>query len=189
VNLKRTPLAPAAVAFGAGIAVSSLAAPAAFLAAWLLAIAACLVLLAVSRTVAAAIALLLGVVAVGGLRGRETPLPPDHVQNLGLPRTLRVEGQLADEPRRFTQDRARLLIDTERVEDAPGSGLIQVTAYGILPSLTQGQRVAAPLRLHAASGFRNPGTYDYAAHLVREGIRIRRAARRSPATVVGARQA
>ena len=172
MNVKRTPLAPAAAAFGAGIAVSSLAAPAAFLAVWLIAIVACLVLLAVSRTVAAAIALLLGVVAVGGLRGSETPLPPDHVQNLGLPRTLRVEGRLADEPRRWTQDRARLLNDTERVEDAPGSGLIQVTTYGILPSLTQGQRVAAPLRLRVASGFRNPGAYDYAAHLAREGIYV-----------------
>ena len=58
------------------------------------------------------------------------------------------------------------------IEDAPGSGLIQVTAYGILPPLTEGQRVAAPLRLHAASGFRNPGTYDYAAHLAREGIYV-----------------
>ncbi|HKC98572.1 MAG TPA: ComEC/Rec2 family competence protein [Methylomirabilota bacterium] len=172
MNLKRTPLAPAAAAFGVGIAASSLAAPAVFLAAWLIAVAACLVLLAVSRTAAAAVALLLGVVAVGGLRGGEMPLPPDHVKNLGLPRILRVEGRLADEPRRFTQDRARLLIDTERVEDARGSGLIQVTAYGILPSLTEGQRVAAPLRLHAASGFRNPGTYDYAAHLAREGIHV-----------------
>ena len=172
MNLKRTPLAPAAAAFGVGIAAASLAAPAVFLAAWLIAVAVCLVLLAVSRTAAAAVALLLGVVAVGGLRGGEMPLPPDHVKNLGLPRILRVEGRLADEPRRFTQDRARLLIDTERVEDARGSGLIQVTAYGILPSLTEGQRVAAPLRLHAASGFRNPGTYDYAAHLAREGIHV-----------------
>ena len=172
MNLKRTPLAPAAAAFGVGIAAASLAAPAVFLAAWLIAVAACLVLLAVSRTAAAAVALLLGVVAVGGLRGGEMPLPPDHVKNLGLPRILRVEGRLADEPRRFTQDRARLLIDTERVEDARGSGLIQVTAYGILPSLTEGQRVAAPLRVHAASGFRNPGTYDYAAHLAREGIHV-----------------
>src|SRR5262249_35735490 len=124
----------------------------------------------VSRTVAAAIALLLGVAAVGGLRGGETPLAPDHVRNLGLPRTLRVEGRLTDEPRRFTQDRARLLIDTERGEDAPGSGRIQVTTYGTRPRLTEGQRVAAPVRLQGASGFRNPGRYDYAAHLAREGI-------------------
>ena len=172
MSLKRTPLAPTAVAFGAGIAVSSLAPPKIFVVAWLAAIAACLVLLAGRRTIAAAIALLLGAVAVGGLRGGEAPLAPDHVRHLGLPRTIRVEGRLADEPRRWAPDRARLLVDTQRVEDAPGSGLIQVTAYGILPPLTEGQRVAAPLRLHAASGFRNPGTYDYAAHLAREGIYV-----------------
>jgi competence protein ComEC len=50
--------------------------------------------------------------------------------------------------------------------------LIQVTAYGVLPPLTEGQRIAAPLRLHPATGFRNPGTYDYAAHLAREGIYV-----------------
>ena len=172
MNLNRTPLAPAAVAFGAGIATASVAPPEMFAIAWLVASAACLVLLAGRRSTAAALALLLGVAAVGGLRGGEAPLPPDHVRHLGLPRTLRVEGRLADEPRRWAPDRARLLIDTERVEDAPGSGLIQVTAYGLLPPLTEGQRVAAPLRLHAATGFRNPGTYDYAAHLAREGIYV-----------------
>jgi competence protein ComEC len=172
VNLKRTPLAPAAVAFGTGIAVASLAEATMLVIAWLVASVACLALLAGRRSTAAAFALLLGVAAVGGLRGREAPLPPDHVRNFGLPRTLRVEGRLADEPRRWALDRARLLIDTERVEDAPGSGLVQVTAYGMLPPLTEGQRVAAPLRLHAATGFRNPGTYDYAAHLAREGIYV-----------------
>jgi len=172
VNLNRTPLAPVAVAFGVGIAISSLATPAVFLVGWLLAGLACIACLAGGRTGAAAIALLLGVVATGGARGVAAPLPPDHVRNLGLPRTLHIEGRLAEEPRRWAPDRARLLVDTERVADAPGSGLIQVTAYGILPPLTEGQRVAAPLRLHPATGFRNPGTYDYAAHLAREGIYV-----------------
>jgi len=172
VNLNRTPFAPVAVAFGVGIAISSLATQAVFLVGWLITGVGCIALLAGSRTGAASVALLLGVVAPGGLRGGEAPLPPDHVRNLGLPRTLRIEGRLAGEPRRWAPDRARLLVDTERVEDAPGSGLIQVTAYGILPSLTQGQRVAAPLRLHPATGFRNPGTYDYAANLAREGIYV-----------------
>jgi len=172
VNLNRTPFAPVAVAFGVGIAISSLATQAVFLVGWLITGVGCIALLAGSRTGAASVALLLGVVATGGLRGGEAPLPPDHVRNLGLPRTLRIEGRLAGEPRRWAPDRARLLVDTERVEDTPGSGLIQVTAYGILPPLTQGQRVAAPLRLHPATGFRNPGTHDYAASLAREGIYV-----------------
>ena len=172
MTLTRTPLAPVAVAFGTGLVISFLAVPAVFMAAWFLAVAACLACLAVGRIVPAAIALLLGVVAAGGLRGEDAPLAPDHVRHLGLPRALRVEGRLAAEPRRWAPDRARLLLDTERAANTSVSGLVQVTTYGVLPPLTEGQRVAAPLRLHPASGFRNPGTYDYAAHLAREGIYV-----------------
>ena len=172
MTLTRTPLAPVAVAFGTGLVISFLAVPAVFMAAWLLAVAACFACLAVGRIVPAAIALLLGVVAAGGLRGEDAPLAPDHVRHLGLPRALRVEGRLAAEPRRWAPDRARLLLDTERAANTSVSGLVQVTTYGVLPPLTEGQRVAAPLRLHPASGFRNPGTYDYAAHLAREGIYV-----------------
>ena len=184
MNLKRAPLAPVAVAFGAGIAIASLAGPQVFFAAWLVAVAACLVLLAGGRTMAAAVALLLGVGAAGGVRGGQAPLPPEHVGNLTLPRTLRVEGRLAVEPRHWSPDRARLLLDAERVEDAPGSGRIQVATYGMLPSLSEGQRVAATLRLHRAIGFRNPGTYDYAAHLAREGVYVVAAARAESVTAL-----
>ena len=71
MNLKRTPIAPIAVAFAGGIAVASLAALELFLVAWLVAVVACLASLAVARTLAAAAALLLGVVAVGALRGSD----------------------------------------------------------------------------------------------------------------------
>jgi competence protein ComEC len=184
VNLDRTPLAPVAGAFGAGIAIASLATLEVFLVAWLVAATACLAFLVGGRTRTAGAALLLGVVATGGLRGNEAPLPPDHVGNLGLPQTRRVEGRLAVEPRRWAPDRARLLVDTERVDDVPRSGLIQVTVYGVLPSLTEGQRVAAPLRLNRATGFRNPGTYDYAAHLAREGIHVVATARADSVTAL-----
>jgi competence protein ComEC len=172
MNLKWTPLAPVAAAFGVGIAINSLAGPEVFLVSWLLAVAACLAFLAIGRTMAAAVGLLVGVAATGGLRGDQAPLPPDHVGHLGLPRTLRVEGRLAAEPRPWAPDRARLLVDADRVEGLPSSGRIQVATYGALPSLTEGQRVTATLRLHRATGFRNPGTYDYAAHLAREGIHV-----------------
>src|SRR5207302_5559724 len=115
-------------------------------------------------------ALLRGSAATGALRGGAAPLAADHIRNAGLPRTLRVEGRLVTEPKRWAPDRTRLLVDIERVENAPGSGLVQLTAYGVPPPLTEGQRIAAPLRLHPVTGFRNPGTYDYAAHLAREGI-------------------
>jgi len=172
VNLNRTPLAPVAIAFGAGIALAATTTPEAFWIAWLIAVAVCLGFLAFDRPALAASALLLGVVAAGALRGGEAPLAADHVRNAGLPRTLRVEGRLAVEPKRWAADRTRLLLETERVEGAPASGLIQLTAYGVPPPLTEGQRIAAPLRLHPATGFRNPGTYDYAAHLARDGIYV-----------------
>src|SRR4030095_8947797 len=66
----------------------------------------------------------------------------------------------------------RMLIDAEQIDGAPASGRIQVTVYGVSPPLTEGQRVAASLKLHAATGFRNPGTFDYGAHLAREGVRV-----------------
>ena len=185
VNLKRTPIAPIAVAFAGGIAVASLAALELFLVAWLVAVVACLASLAVARTLAAAAALLLGVVAVGALRGSDAPLPPEHVGRLALPQTLRVEGRLVAEPRRWAPDRARLLLDAVRVDDEPRVGLIQVAAYGVLPPLTEGQRVAAPLRLSRATGFRNPGTYDYAAHLARDGIFVLATTRADSVTALG----
>ena len=172
MNLKRTPLALVALAFAAGIATASIGVLEVFLAAWLVAVVACLVCLLLGRTVMATAALLVGVVAAGGLHGTESSLSADHVGTLALPQTLRVEGRLAAEPRRWAPDRTRLLLDTERAGDEPRVGIIQVTAYGVLPPLTEGQRVAAPLRLSRASGFRNPGTYDYAAHLAREGIYV-----------------
>ena len=172
MNLKRTPLAPVAAAFATGIATVSIGVLEVFLAAWLIAMAACLVLLILGRTAAATAALLVGVVATGGLHGTASSLPADHVGTLALPQTLRIEGRLAAEPRRWAPDRTRLLLDTERAGGEPRVGIIQVMAYGVLPPLTEGQRVAAPLRLSRATGFRNPGTYDYAAHLAREGVYV-----------------
>ena len=172
MNLNRTPVAPITIAFGAGIALASITTPAVFWIAWLAAVAGCLGFLAFGRVATALVFLILGVASIGALRGIEPPLAADHIRNVGLPRALRVEGRLTVEPKRWAPDRTRLLLDAERVEDAEGSGLVQVTAYGVLPPLTEGQRISAPLRLHPATGFRNPGTYDYAAHLARDGIYV-----------------
>jgi competence protein ComEC len=172
VILRRTPLAPLATAFGVGIAVASLAGPEVLWAAWLAAVAIGVGLLVLGRSRGAAAALLVGVAAVGALRGSEAPLPPDHVARLDLPMVVRIEGRLAVEPTRWAPDRTRLLIDAEQADGAPASGRIQVTVYGVPPPLTEGQRIAAPLKVHPATGFRNPGTFDYAAHLAREGVRV-----------------
>ena len=107
------------------------------------------------------LAAVVAVTALGALRGTEYPLPADHVGRLALPRLARVEGRLAGEPTRWAPDRTRLLIDVERVDGAPVSGRIQAALYGVSPMLTEGQHVAGLLRLHPATGFHNPGTFDY----------------------------
>jgi len=172
VTLARTPLAPVAFAFGLGIVLAALIEPVLLWMSWLAALAIGAGLLAFGQAGGASIMLLVAVTALGALRGTEPPLPFDHVARLALPRVARVEGRLAVEPTRWASDRTRLLIDAERVDGAPVSGRIQATLYGISPILTEGQHVAGLLRLHPATGFHNPGTFDYGEHLVRQGIRI-----------------
>lgn len=118
----------------------------------------------------AAAPLLVGVAALGALRGLAPPVADDDVSRLDFPVTARVEGRLATEPIRWAPDRTRLLIDVERAGDRRLTGRVQATLHGEPPALTEGQRVAAELRLREPRGFRNPGVFDYAEHLAREGI-------------------
>jgi competence protein ComEC len=171
------PLVPVALAFAAGIGVAPWARSRLAWVAWALAVAAVVGLLAGGRASWAPLPFLVGVAALGALRGAAAPLPPDDVARLELPRIARVEGRLAAEPVRWAPDRTRLLIDAERVDGLPRSGRLQATVYGAPPPLAEGQRIDAELRLHPASGFRNPGGFDYAAHLAREGIRVTGSAR------------
>lgn len=172
MSFKRTPLVPPAVAFAVGVAGASLYGHTFPWVVWLAALVAGASLVALGRTAWAAGALLIGVAALGALRAADPPLAPDHIRRLPLPTIARVEGRLAAEPRSWAPDRVRLWLDASRADDAPASGRIQVTAYGVPPPLTVGQPIVAPLRLHAATGFRNPGTFDYSAYLAREGIRV-----------------
>lgn len=110
--------------------------------------------------------------AVGALRAVPTPLAPDHVAHVTLPRAARVEGRIVEEPVRFAPDRRRLLLDVERVDGLPRSGYAQVTIYGVGADLAEGQRVAVDARLRAPSGFRNPQGFDHAAFLARDGIHV-----------------
>ena len=171
------PAAPVAIAFASGIALAPWARADVAWTTWLASLASAGALLLAGRTSWAAALLLAGVGAIGALRGIEPPLPPDHVARLELPRIARVDGRLAAEPVRWTPDRLRLLIDVEGVDGLPRSGRIQATVYGVPPPLAEGQRLAAELRLYPATGLRNPGTFDYAEHLKREGIRVTATAR------------
>ena len=112
---------------------------------------------------------------LGALRAAGSPLPADHLARRALAGTLTLEGRLAEEPVRWTPDRTRLLLDVDALhagpERLPAAGRVQLTVYGELAlPLGEAQRVLVDARLHRPVGFRNPGGFDYPAHLRREGI-------------------
>jgi competence protein ComEC len=172
VALERTPLAPLALAFGIGLVAAPAIEPVLLWTAWLAALVLGAALLTLGAARGATVVLLVAVSALGGLRAREPALPSDHVARPGLPRVATVEGRLAAEPTRWAPDRTRLLIDAERADGAPASGRVQATVYGVPPPLAEGQHIAAPLKLHPATGFHNPGVFDYGEHLARQGIHV-----------------
>lgn len=165
------PLVPLAVAFASGIAIAGGEAAAAWVV-WLVALAATAVLVIAGRPGLGAPLLLAGAAALGAIRASPAPLPLDHVARLALPRQVQLDARLLFEPARLAPDRWRLVVETEAVDKAPRSGRVQLTLYGEPPVLAEGQRLSAPLRLHHARGFQNPGGFDYAAHLAREGILV-----------------
>ena len=172
MSWRRGPLLPLAAAFAGGIAAAPLATPAAASAAWAIATAAGAGSLALARPLVAAGALGIAVVAVGALRGLAPPAPADDVSRLELPRPARVEGRLLEEPLAWTAERTRLLLDVERVDGAPRTGTLQLTAYGTAPPLAEGQRVSLMARLDRPIGFRNPGTFDHTQRLAQRGIAV-----------------
>jgi competence protein ComEC len=114
--------------------------------------------------------------ALGAVRALSHPLPDDHIARHDLGTAVRLEGTLVEEPRRWAPDRGRLLLQVEDIvrssERRPASGLIQVSVYGEMPPVGEGQRVALDSHLHRPTGFRNPGGFDYPAHLARRGILV-----------------
>ena len=175
-GLAAAPLGPPAAALAAGIAGAAwLTLPS-----WLLLAAAATLLLAAlviaTRWPRIAVSvLLLAVAALGALRAAGAPLPADHLSRLGLTGTVTIEGRLDQEPVRWASDRTRLLLEASAAhlgpERVPASGRVQLTLYGEAAiALGESQRVLVDARLHRPVGYRNPGGFDYPAHLRRDGI-------------------
>ena len=180
----RAPLMPLAIAFGAGIAAAGRI-PLDRL--WLISLAVlalATLALAFGRSTIATGLLLADVAALGGLRAAALPLPPDHVAHLALPRSVTLTGRVQAEPIVFALDRRRLDIAADSVDEIPRSGRLLVTLYGQPPALGAGQRVRIDLRLHRASGFKNPGGFDYGQHLERQGVFVVGTARADRLTVL-----
>jgi competence protein ComEC len=171
------PLVPIAVAFAAGLGFAAWYRPhpiALWVAAAALALA-CWALTALGRENAAGLLIVLIVGGLGLLRsGAEGILSPNHLSRLSLPSPVSLEGVIVEEPTHLAPGRTRLLLEASLIRNGSErksvEGLVQVTLYGEPPPLTQGQTVAGEFRLHRPVGFRNPGGFDYPAHLAREGI-------------------
>jgi competence protein ComEC len=173
--LEAAPLLPPGAAFAAGIAAAPwLPAPAVLFAgaAGLLPAA----LLVSRRLPRVALALVLaGATLLGALRAAPPALPDDHIARRSLATSVIVEARLAQEPVRWAPGRTRLLLDVLAVhagpERQPASGRVQLTVYGELATpLGEAQPVIVEARLHPPVGYRNPGGFDYPAHLRRDGI-------------------
>ncbi|PYN59312.1 MAG: DNA internalization-related competence protein ComEC/Rec2 [Candidatus Rokuibacteriota bacterium] len=173
----RVPLAPLAVAFAVGVAASGWVRVSVAAVVLAVALAWGASLLVLGRLAPATACLLAGLAAVGAIRASPWPLASDHIGRLDVPAVARVTGRLATEPVVFAAERTRVLLDVERVGDEPRSGRLPVTLYGVAPPLTEGQQVAGEMRLHAATGFRNPGGFDYGEFLRREGMPVVASAR------------
>jgi competence protein ComEC len=166
------PLVPLTLAFAAGVALAQVGPERTIWALWGAGLAGSAVLALRGRCGTAVAPLLLAVAALAALRATPLPLPPDHVARLPMPSVVRVEGTLEAAPIRWAPDRTRLLVRVDRVDGLPRSGRLRAAIYGEPPALTEGQRVAAELRLREATGFRNPGVFDQAEQLAREAIHV-----------------
>jgi competence protein ComEC len=173
IRWARIPLVPLAVAFATGIALAP------WLAAWApwtvgaVAGLATAGLVHAGRLGAAMVTLLAAITAAGVARGTPPPPAADHVARLPLPTVAWVEARIVSEPARPGRGRVRALAEVTRVDGEPRSGTVQLDLYGGRPpDLTPGQRVSGVLRLARPAGFRNPGGFDYAAHLARRDVHV-----------------
>ncbi len=170
------PLVPLALALATGIALTPWLPAIAAWTLWLGGAGLGLVGLVAGRLALGAGALMAAVIALGALRAASMPLPPDHVARLALPMRAEIVGRVAGTPVP-APGRLRLLLDVEDVDGERRSGRVQLTAYGDRLDLIVGQRVRAEARLQTPTGFRNPGSGDYAARLARDGIHVTGSAR------------
>ena len=122
----------------------------------------------------ATLILLAGLAGLGALHASGPWLPADHIARQTLPPVVSIEGRLSEEPVRWDAGRMRILLDVDAYESGadrrPAQGRVQLTIYGETEPLGEGQRIRAEVRLHRPIGFRNPGVFNYPAHLRREGI-------------------
>jgi competence protein ComEC len=122
------------------------------------------VLLAAQACLAALAGAVLAIVSIACL-------PADHAARTMPPDGGRhaVSGVIAS-PLERDPDRTAFLLQAERIDGAPVSGLLRVSVRGDQTPLGLGDRVTLSGRMRPPRGYRNPGGFDYPAFLARQGV-------------------
>ncbi|HSB42118.1 MAG TPA: DNA internalization-related competence protein ComEC/Rec2 [Methylomirabilota bacterium] len=191
-RLDAAPLLPPALALATGIGAGAwLSAPTPYLlgAAGAVLLAAALTLRRYRRAAPALVLAATGL--LGLLRVAGPAVPAEHLARRAPQASVAFEGRLVEEPVRFAPDRTRVLLEVETFqagdERRPATGRVLLTVYGELAApLGEAQRVFVDARVHRPVGFRNPGAFDYPAHLRRDGILLVGHARADRVTVLTA---
>lgn len=111
------------------------------------------------------------------------PFPPNHIKiiaeqyNNGKKDNpgISIQGVLSDAPERFP-DKTRLYIDAERIftqkEIIPVTGKILITVGSPSVKVNYGDRIRFVAKPRMPRNFGNPGEFDYAGSLARQGIYV-----------------
>ena len=101
----------------------------------------------------------------------ELVLPPDHYLHQIVPdgSVHTLSGTVAS-PLDREADRTAFVLRADAIDGKRASGLCRVSLRVDKQFLGYGDRVTLEGRLHAPRGYRNPGGFDYPAHLSRQGI-------------------
>ncbi len=127
--------------------------------------------------------LLVVLAAVGALRyhGSMNRVAPDHILwRIDPAQELLVTGVISS----FVEhrgDRVSALLDVRTVDGVAASGIVRLTVYteaasmdgpGPAMALQYGERIEVHGRFRVPRNYRNPGAFDYRAHLARKGVRV-----------------
>ena len=100
-----------------------------------------------------------------------THLPGDHYTKTAAldGRRHEVSGRISS-PLERDPGRTAFLLKTERLDGAPVSGIMRVSARDEHAPIGFGDLVTLTGRLYPARGYRNPGGFDYPGLLARQGV-------------------
>ncbi|MBI3610979.1 MAG: DNA internalization-related competence protein ComEC/Rec2 [Nitrospirae bacterium] len=101
-------------------------------------------------------------------------IPPDDLASFATRALVRLVG-IVDEPLQHGPESAIVILQARSItlngQERPANGKLRLVVSDFIPDLQYGDLVSAELKLRPVSGLRNPGGFDYAAFLQREGIR------------------